>query len=327
MDHPAHGVDRDPGDIAYGIEMAYAEIALVARGDRNRHDACAALAAGRDQQGGFEDEMLGGNVDQVEHGTWIQALAALRIRDGLCTGAGNPPVGNCVGAAAARRLLVAVQDAGTDDDAAGILSTRGQDGGYVGGQVLAVAVHGDHGIETLAQHFAEARAQGFALAAPLRMAEQGHRQCTDDLGRAVVRPVVDHDDRQAQCQRFGDDASDGAFLVEAGDQHADPIGACVHASIPTSIWRSSSRAVAMRNAVACASASACISGMAWAEGLLAAMPSSHASPVGWLPLLPIDGVMSRRMAPGTACGERTRATAKGPVVAVISPSGPAPVMS
>ena len=105
----------------------------------------------------------------------------------------------------------------------------------VGRQVLSVAVHRDDVVETLTQRLAKAAAQGLALAASCRVADQGDGQLTHDPGRAVVRAVVDDDHRQAQLQGFSNHATDGTFLIEAGNQDAAAITGGVHgaASIST----------------------------------------------------------------------------------------------
>ena len=103
MKYPADRIRGDPGHVAHGAEVTEAELALVARRDRHGNDAHSALTTGGDEHGGLEHEVFRGQVDQVEHRSRIESLAALRIGDGPAARQRDAPVGNGVGAAPAGR--------------------------------------------------------------------------------------------------------------------------------------------------------------------------------------------------------------------------------
>jgi hypothetical protein len=130
--------------------------------------------------------------------------------------------------------------------------------------MLAVAIHGEHGFEALPHRFTKTRAQRFALAAALRMAQQGHRQLAHDLGRAIVRTVVDHDDGDAQRQYGPDHLADRRLFIEAGNQYAPTGSRRIQASVSSTTLNARVSAAARVQSPRPA-ARFCISGHADAE--------------------------------------------------------------
>ena len=224
MNHPADGVGGDAGDVAHGGEVAAPKRAVIARGDGHRDDAELFFTRSGNQDRRLEHEMFRRQVDQFHRTARIPALAALGIGHRLGAGPGNAPVGHRVGAAAALGLLLAIEQARADHDVLGMARGGRDDTRNIGRQMLAVAVHGQHRVEALPQRFAKPAAQCFALAAPLRVTQQGHRHGRNDLGGAIARTVIHHDHFRTQRQHRLHHRLDRLFLVEAGNQHA-PAGA------------------------------------------------------------------------------------------------------
>ncbi len=112
-----------------------------------------------------------------------------------------------------------------DDNAARMPRRRFEQARQVGRIVLAVAVDGEHAARTTRERFGEAGAQCRALAAPLRVAQHGHRQVAQAFAGAIVRTVVDHDHPRTVAQGVFDHVANPQRLVQRRDHHRHFAGA------------------------------------------------------------------------------------------------------
>ena len=101
---------------------------------------------------------------------------------------------------------------------------RSQEGGDLGGVVLAVGVEGDDRRRVVRERVPEAGAQGRAFARVRVLDEDGGARGLRLGGGVVGRAVVDDDDGQVQRRGRHDGRDAGTFLV-AGDQREDRVHA------------------------------------------------------------------------------------------------------
>ena len=153
------------------------------------------------------------------------AQQALRIdpETGLGVGeapagrARDPEVGQAVGPVAQRRRAAAQVQARADHDRLGTAPVRGEQGGDVLGQVLAVAVERDYRPRAELERALHATPQARAFAQIDRMAQQLERQALE-RGRGAVRgAVVHHDQRADLAQRALGHVADRRGFVEGRD--------------------------------------------------------------------------------------------------------------
>src|SRR6185437_6812733 len=170
------------------------------------------------------------------------------------------------------------------------------------------------------QRLAKTGPQRLALAAPLGMADQRHRQPGDDRSGVVDRAVVDHDHVAAVRQHAFQEVADRERLVEAGQDHERADGGFVQGVISMSSDNPDDSGNRRRDVVSaanrCNSASACaLAGLSPATPGSASPPSANRSSMASPSARPI-------VAPAEAPGASTSATPKASVVRVISTSGP-----
>ena len=180
---------------------------------------------------GFGGETAGSGVVGTfgEGGAVVEAEAALAVGDVLAHDAGeeigHEPVHETPQRGHGGDVVHAVAD---EDGAAGALVGL-QEGGDVGGGVLAVGVHRDGQIESPGAGMVEAGLEGGALALVVDVFEHGGAGFGGGLGGVVGGAVVDDDHGGTVVADLAHDGGDAAFLPVGGNQHANVEGGFAHA--------------------------------------------------------------------------------------------------
>jgi hypothetical protein len=160
----------------------------------------------------------------------VEAEAALGIGDVLAHDAGeeggHEPVDEAAEAGHGGDVAHAVAD---EDGAVGAFVGL-QEGGDVGGGVLAVGVEGDGEIVAVFAGVVEAGLEGGALALVVDVLEDGGAGFGGDLGGVVGGAVVDDDHVGAVVEDFADDGADVLLLLVGGDEDAGFQGGLGHGS-------------------------------------------------------------------------------------------------
>ena len=151
----------------------------------------------------------------------VEAEAALGVGDVLAHGAGEEGGHELVGFASDPGHGAGVAHTVADDDGAMGAGVGGEEGGDVGGGVLAVGIHGDGEVVSGFGGVADAGADGGALPLVADVGDDGGPGLLGGVGGGVGGAVVDDDDVSGVGEGFADDGGDVGFFAVGGKEYAE----------------------------------------------------------------------------------------------------------